>query len=204
MSCSLESKQAGLAEWLNILTGQCVRNINFSTLRLCSYHRHIKSIWSYWLFTAVLSSCLYMILSLAEIPHTFHLSPSRFIKRWEMTDNIYLVCTPHWDLALSASLHCNDGCLKTPFTVSWKMTGVVYMDSTKVCYILSTQGSRVFRNDLGCWRGQYWGTQPQAPQAAGHAVIWSATWTEWWVSRLALFNAEIPPTAKLRIWLSFD
>lgn len=151
-----------------------VRDINLSALRLRSYHRHIKSVGSCWLFTAVLSPCLCKIRSLApvEIPNMFHLSLPRFIKRWEMTDEIYLVCTPRWDLPLSASLHCNDGCLKnTLHPIRKIMTRVVYMDGTAVCCILSTQGSRVFGNDWGCWVGQHWGAQPQAPQAAGHADI---------------------------------
>lgn len=38
----LERKPAGLAGCLNVFTGQCVRNSNFSAFRLCSYNRHIN------------------------------------------------------------------------------------------------------------------------------------------------------------------
>lgn len=99
---------------------------------------------------------------------------SRFIKRWEMTDNIYPLCTPHWDLPLPAGLHCNDRYLKYDHE----------------------------NDDLSCVFGQHWSVQTTSRQhkrAGFLEIIWDVGWVSVEVlcprllRWLDILPCEIPP-----------
>lgn len=143
------------------------------------------------------------MLSLApvEIPNIFHLSPSRFIKRW-MTDNIYLVCTPHWDLPPSASLHCNDGCLKTPFTLLWKLWPELCVWTALRCAAsFQTKGAGFSEMT---WDVEWVSVEVRSPRLLRRWAMLSFKMPHRVVGfHVVLFNAEISPTAKFRILILF-
>lgn len=88
-----------------------------------------------------------------------------------MTDNIYLVI-PLTEIYPFLQVYI-------VMTDVWKHPSLYHESYYLSCVYgqpwgvlhLSTQGSWVLRNYLGCRVGQHWGTQAQAAEAAGHAVI---------------------------------